>query len=363
MVHNISKLTIPALIFLSVTACTSSRADETKETPDDTARLTHSNEAPPEVATTLVRKDDFSRELISNGKLEVQNKAKVAFEVQEQISGVGVKEGDLVKKGQVLGTLQPFTYQKALEKALDTYEQACIDLEDKLLGFGYNIEDTSSIPPSVLKMARIRSSFNTASIALEEARHNLQQTVIQAPINGVVSNLEAKAHNPSSAYDYFCDILDNSVMLISFHVLETELNFVSNQQPVEVFPFAMPDKSFKGTVVSINPTVDDEGMIRVTARIPNTGRKLINGMNARVLLKNRVHNCLIVPREAVLYRQNRKVVFVYEDGKAMWHYVQTGYENSSEITITEGLKEGDEVIVGNNLNLAHESKVVRGKEF
>jgi hypothetical protein len=48
MVHNISKLTIPALIFLSVTACTSSRADETKETPYDTARLTHSKEAPHE---------------------------------------------------------------------------------------------------------------------------------------------------------------------------------------------------------------------------------------------------------------------------------------------------------------------------
>jgi hypothetical protein len=96
MLHHISKRTIPALILLSITACTSSQADETKETPDDTARLTHSEEAPPEVSTTLVNKGDFSRELVSNGKLEVQNKAEVAFEVQEQISDVRVREDELV---------------------------------------------------------------------------------------------------------------------------------------------------------------------------------------------------------------------------------------------------------------------------
>ncbi|MBZ4676470.1 MAG: efflux transporter periplasmic adaptor subunit [Anaerophaga sp.] len=359
LLKHSSCLLFSALFISIITACSTSQTNKNKDNEEDAARISQSDEAPPEVITTPVRKGNFSRELVSNGKLEVQNQARVAFEVQEQIMDVKVKEGELVKQGQILGHLQSFTYRKALEKAQNSYDQALIDLEDQLLGFGYNMKDTASIPEPVLKMARIRSGYNTASIALEEARHNLQQTTINAPISGVVSNLQAEAHNPSSAYEKFCDILDNSVMRISFHVLETELSFVKEHQTVEVFPFAMPDKSFKGTVTSINPNVDDEGMIRVTAQIPNPGRTLINGMNAKVLLKNSIPDCLIVPREAVLYRQNRKVVFVFEDGKAIWHYVETGFENSNHITITEGLEEGDEVIVENNLNLAHETLVTR----
>jgi RND family efflux transporter MFP subunit len=246
-----------------------------------------------------------------------------------------------------------------VEKAHNKYEQSVIDLEDQLLGFGYELSDTSSAPQSVLKMARLRSGYNSASITLEEARHDLAQTTIRAPIKGVVSNLKARANNPSSAYEYFCQILDNTTMRVDFNLLETELEFVRKGQSVEVFPYATPDSSIEGTVTSINPSVDEEGMVRVTARVPNKEQKLIDGMNARVLLKNHVPDCLIIPRQAVLDRQNRQVVFVYEDGKALWKYVETGYENSTHITITDGLEEGMEVIVGNNLNLAHESSVTQ----
>lgn len=362
MRHLLCRLTIAALLLLNL-ACSSNGSKDPQNSQKDTARLSHSEDAPPEVATTPVRHGDFSRVLVSSGKLEARDRARVSFKVQEQIKTVSVDEGEQVKKGQKLGALYAFNYQKALEKAQNKYDQALIDLEDQLLGLGYELDDTSEVSTSVLKMARIRSGYKSASIALEEARHDLEETRIKAPINGVISNLNAKADNPSSSFDYFCKILDVGVMRINFHVLETELGFVEEQQPVEVLPFALPDESFTGTVVSINPTVDEEGMVKITAQVPNPKNQLMDGMNAKVRLQNRVPDCLIVPREALLHRQNREVVFVYEEGKAMWHYVETGYENSSEVTITEGLEEGDEVIVENNLNLAHETKVTqRGSE-
>ncbi|GAO30656.1 hypothetical protein [Geofilum rubicundum] len=64
-----------------------------------------------------------------------------------------------------------------------------------------------------------------------------------------------------------------------------------------------------------------------------------------------------MPKEAVLYRQNRQVAFIYEEGKAIWKYVETSHENSTHVAIIDGLEEGMEVIVENNLNLAHESLV------
>ena len=68
---------------------------------------------------------------------------------------------------------------------------------------------------------------------------------------------------------------------------------------------------------------------------------------------------LVVPKSAVVLRQVRQVVFTLQGDQAIWNYVQTGLENADTYTILEGLKEGDEIIVTGNVNLAHEAKVKR----
>ena len=81
-------------------------------------------------------------------------------------------------------------------------------------------------------------------------------------------------------------------------------------------------------------------------------------MNTKVIINKEVKDCIVIPKSAVLYRQNRKVVFVHEDGLAKWVYVETGEENSTHAAITDGsLNPGQEIIVSNNLNLAHETPV------
>ncbi len=65
----LSRLAFSLLIILSITACSTSQGNENNDETDDTARVLHSDETPPEVTTTSVRIGDFSRELVSNGKL------------------------------------------------------------------------------------------------------------------------------------------------------------------------------------------------------------------------------------------------------------------------------------------------------
>lgn len=349
------------LIAVIFYACTTSNAGKTSESEAiDAARLSYVEPTAVQVGTITARKTNFELELVSNGRLEAQRKAVVPFRVQEQINAVYVTEGQKVTANQILGSLDPFTYKKRFDEAHYRYLQALIDLEDRLLGFGYQLKDSTRVPENIMKMARIRSGYNGAVIAVEEAKRNLEQTTITAPITGVVTNLEARLHNPSNAYQKFCEILDLSTMHMVFHLLETELSGVKPGQTVELTPFALPGESFKGTVTAINPAVNEKGMVRITAMVLNPGHRLMDGMNARVLLKKSVPNCLVIPKEAVLYRQNRQVVFVYENGKAIWKYVETGHENSTHVAIIDGLEEGMEVIVENNLNLAHESLVVKG---
>jgi multidrug efflux pump subunit AcrA (membrane-fusion protein) len=81
-------------------------------------------------------------------------------------------------------------------------------------------------------------------------------------------------------------------------------------------------------------------------------------MNVKVMVRTEIPNRLIIPKNAMVLRQNKEVVFtVQKDSIAIWNYVKTGYENSSHYTIKEGLKAGDTVIVSGNVNLAHESTV------
>ena len=227
------------------------------------------------------------------------------------------------------------------------------------MGHGYSLKDTAAIPSHVFKIAKIRSGYNQALNNLCQAKHNYQNTFVRAPFAGRVANLEAQEQNPSSQYKKCCELLNDAVMRIEFSVLEKELTQVKKQQEVEVFPFAGWGESFFGKIATINPSIDLNGMVKVTALVNNTKGELIDGMNAKIKVRNIKKDQLVIPKSALLFRQNRHVVFVYEDGLAKWVYVEVGEENSTHLTITDNsLKPGQQVIINNNLNLAHETPVV-----
>jgi len=338
-------------------ACsTSSKAEENEE---DIAKKSYVEKQAVKVSVEAVRQGAFAQELVSNGKLMAKEKAMVPFKVQEQIVSLSARNGQRVQKGQVLAQVESFQYQKQLSDSHNQYEKARIDLEDQLLGYGYSMKDSASIPVNILKMARIRSGYNQAWSNLQEAQRNFAHTSVTAPIKGVIANLEAQADNPSSHYKQCCEVINDAVMQVEFTVLEGEMQLIRTGQKVIVTPFANTNNSFKGTITALNPSVDEHGMITIQAEVRNPLGELMDGMNVKVLVRKEQPGCVIIPKTAVLYRQNRKVVFVHEDGIAKWVYVEIGQENSSEVTISdESLKAGQEVIVSNNLNLAHETPVI-----
>jgi multidrug efflux pump subunit AcrA (membrane-fusion protein) len=111
-----------------------------------------------------------------------------------------------------------------------------------------------------------------------------------------------------------------------------------------------------GKISQINPMVDETGMIKVRAEFANK-MHIIDGMNVKVVIRKPVPNRLVVPREALVIRQGKDVIFVRQDSLAIWKYVTPEYENSHDVSIKEGLEKGDLVIVSGNVNLAHETVV------
>jgi multidrug efflux pump subunit AcrA (membrane-fusion protein) len=109
--------------------------------------------------------------------------------------------------------------------------------------------------------------------------------------------------------------------------------------------------------MEINPSIDKNGMVQVKALINNPKNQLYDGMNVKIYLQRSLGKQLVIPKEALVLRSNKKVVFTLKNGYAQWVYVQTGLENSGGYVVTEGLSEGDSVIYEGNINLAHETPV------
>lgn len=309
------------------------------------------------VTTMILRSKTFTYDLVSNGKVEAGEYVDLRFAVTGAvIDRIMVRNGQRVSKGQILAELDRFKLENAVTTARNSLERSRLDLADALIGQGYDPEKPSAIPDEVMRLARLRSGVAQAEVQLREAERALSDATLRAPFDGTVANLFQKAGNLPDGSQPFCRVIASGGMEVTFPVLESELPIVAPGDAVEVKSYSS-DKSYSGRVSSVNPIVDNDGMVKVCAAVSG-GAGLYDGMNVRVVIKRELEEALVVPKSAVVLRSGgRKVVFTYRDGKAMWNYVTTTLENMNEFVVTEGLEPGQEVIVSGNINLAHESPV------
>ena len=313
----------------------------------------------PEVRVMHLELTDFNHEIISNGVVSARNKADLRFQISENIVAIYVKNGDRVKKGQKIAMLNQFKLQNAYSQAEQSLERAKLDLQEVLInqGQGYLLNDLSKIPDEIMQLAKIRSNYNNSVNQYELAWYNLNNSTLYAPFDGIVANLFSKVHNLPDGSQPFCTIIDNLNPEIEFKVLEIELPYLRVGDKISVSPYSANYYSSEGQIVEINPSIDRNGMVVLKASVDNLQNQLYDGMNVKIRIQRSLGPQLVIPKEALVLRTNRKVVFTLQNGLAKWVYVQTGLENSTSYVVTEGLNPGDMVIYEGNINLAHDSPV------
>ena len=310
-----------------------------------------------EVSVMRLELTDFYNELHANGIVSALNRADLRFQLSENIAAIYVKNGDRVTKGQKIAMLDQFKLQIALSQAKDNLERAKLDLQDVLIGQGYLLSDSARIPADVMQLAKVRSNYDNSINQRTLAEYNLKNSILYAPFDGIVASLFSKVFNLPDGSQPFCTIIDNLHPEINFKVLENELPYLRVGDKIRVSPFSANDYSYEGQIVEINPSIDKNGMAMVKAQINNPQNQLYDGMNVNINLLRSLGKQLVIPKEALVLRTNRKVVFTLKNGHAQWVYVQTSLENSSSYVVTENLTPGDSVIYEGNINLAHESPV------
>lgn len=318
--------------------------------------MTNSHELAVEVDTMSLHTARFNNDVISNGRVKATESSDVFFRSSELIEDVLVHNGQRVKKGQALARLDLFKLNGEKTKLKASLQQAQLELQDVLIGQGYNTDNLSAVPADVMHLARIRSGLEQAEASYNLILKDIEQATLTAPFNGIVANVNGSRHTMANTSQPFCRVINDSEMSVEFPVLESELPMIAIGDIVEVTPYN-GGKAYTGRIVEINPIIDDNGHVSVKAKI-NGADGLIDGRNVRIRCSRSLGERLVVPKSAVVLRSGREVVFTYVDGKAIWNYVTTGLENLDSYEIVEGLTEGMSVIVNGNENLAHEAPVV-----
>ena len=222
-----------------------------------------------------------SNSLTATGKVKAANYTDLYFRSQELIAHVYVKNGARVGKGQKIADLEVFALNSQLRQAEISLEQAKLELQDILIGQGYDPDHLDKVPADMMKLAKVKSGYEQAALQKENALREMENATLVAPFDGVIANLTAKPHHMASSSEPFCRIIQTSNMEVEFQVLENELHLIKMGQKVEIVPQATTVGVQQGEICSMNPLVNEKGLIQVRARVKgNVG--LMEGMNVTV---------------------------------------------------------------------------------
>jgi HlyD family secretion protein len=194
-----------------------------------------------------------------------------------------------------------------------------------------------------------------AELALQEAKDNLAGAVMTAPFAGTVLTVNGSTGETVDTGP-FITIIDLAHPKVEFSADETDLALINVGEATEVNFDALPDLLFKGTVISLNPSLYSTGGYQVLSGViqlelddSNKDARLLDGLNASVLIINgRAENVLLVPVEALvdLGDGSYGVMLVGTDGKPRLSVVEIGLMDETYVEIKSGVKQGDVVTTG-----------------
>ncbi len=305
---------------------------------------------PTEVKVATAEYRPFEFLVSATGTIESDYELEIIFEGSGYLQQLSIENGQRVKKGQVIGQLQNEREKFALEKAQVAFDKAYLNYRNDSITRG------ASINKDVINTFELNSGLKDARISLREAQINLENTIIKSPTDGIIVDLASKEGSLVSAGKVLCSIYNDKNLTLTAKILETDFGFIKRGLVADIFPLARRDQSFMAIVNEINPRVDEYGMVQIELKLSQT-EGLLPGMSAQAIVRVPQARHIIVPREAVVIKQGKSVIFTVVNGESQWKYVEIGLDNGTDVEVLDGLKDGDQVVLTNNIQLAHAAKV------
>jgi membrane fusion protein (multidrug efflux system) len=320
------------------------RGDATSS--DSTAAVVRT--APLPVAAVVVTASPFVLTVTGTGRAEAVQRAQIASRIGERVTAVHVREGQAVRRGEVLVELDRRPFEMALREAEARLATARMDLAALAL------DDTTASDEKRARMAA-RTGVTEAEQGVERARLDFEAADVRAPFDGEVVAVDVAVGERAQPERALVTLVDRSRIRVPAEVLEASFARISPAATATVSVPALGGARFVGRVAALSPELDGaRGTGIAWIDIANPTGALRPGLYCEIeIAAARFDARLAVPRAAVLERSRRLLVFVARAGRAEWAYVETGLETDDRIEITAGIAPGDTVLVDGHLTLAH----------
>lgn len=336
--------TIGIIIFLAVlTACS----------PPEENGLPEKKPVPVEILT--VDTQNLPVIVESVGRLVPFREVTLASEVGGVIKDYTADIGDEVNNGVVLVEIDPEDYRLALNEALanQASAQSQLDMAKK----SYNRAETL-LPRKVISQGSFEKSeaefkASLAAVAQTNAlvgisRQRLKKTRITAPFTGFIAARHIEIGQTIAPGQPVMSLSDLNSMRAIVHLAEQDYIHLDNQDPVLITVAAFPDMEFNGSIYRIGIKADERtNTFTAEILVENPDLLLKAGLTARVFLTvSTIPDTIMIPQSAVLYRENRKEVFVVNpDDIAAPRTIKLERSSGDFVQVMEGLSPGDKLIV------------------
>jgi RND family efflux transporter MFP subunit len=310
--------------------------------------------------------------LTASGYVVARRKAVVSAKIQGRLAQLRVEEGSRVGHGEVIARLESNDYEAQVQRARAALQRAQADLAEsqRQLDLARRLTDEKIMSTDQLQTAESRTRVNEAAVSqaradVSYAQAQLANTVIRAPFAGTVVKKMAEVGesvapippgvNISTSSGAIVALADLDTLEVEADVSESNVAKLSPDQPAEVTVEAFPDRKYRAVLRQVIPTADrTKATVQVKVTILDKDAQLKPEMSAKVTFEEPARKAtatepqapvVVVPKEAVVSRDGKPVVFEVRDGKAKARPVVPGGERQGRVVVREGLAGSETLVV------------------
>lgn len=290
------------------------------------------------IITGKIEKRNISETIFCTGKISAlpQNKANVSPGIGGFIKNLNYFTGNIVKKGDVLATLQHPDFIALQQKYMEAKAQTDYYYEEFKRQGELTIENAASIKnmqkaksdylsfEAQYKSLKAQLKLLNVDVAKIEQGDFAQYFYLKAPISGTIVTVNANTGIYVNPDTYIYEIVNDKQLNLELNVLEKDLAKVNSGQKI-IFQSLNSIENFEAKVERISNNIDaEERSAKIFATIENKNQQFISGMfiNAKILIKE--ENVYALPEEAILENEDQSMVFIENNNQFIHVAVKKG---------------------------------------
>ena len=289
------------------------------------------------------------------GVVEANRVVKVSAEVAGRVERIDCREGQPCRRGDKLIYLNTDLLQAEYDRA---EAQAEYDQRDyQRIADAYK---GSGLGATANEVDLARTKAQTSRAAYQAAKATLQRATIVAPVDGILNRLPVEVGEYLQPGQQVAEIVDIETAKVVVRVPERDVFYVKLGQTQTIFVSSLDSKELTGTVSYVSELADDQTRTtRVEVEVDNRSRWLRSGQIVRARMTRQVLKAVVmVPLDAVIPQEEKKAVYVVEDGVAKYREVKIGLIQGSRVQILgDGLRAKEKLIVAGHRFVSPEQPV------